>query len=415
MGIEAAALSPANVQSMSGAGAQWTRRNGLLWSSVEPVEGAREWGAVAGLEQELQTAAKRGLNVILIVRSTPDWAQQRPGVACGAVRADKMAALGVFMRDVVARYSKPPFNVRYFELWNEPDVDPSLVVPDNIYGCWGDQSDPFYGGGVYAEALKAVYPQVKAANPRAQLLIGGLLLDCNPDQPPAGKNCQSSRFLEGILIAGGGASFDMVSFHAYDFYQGGTSYANSNWSSDWITTGPVVAAKARFIRDVLQRYGVSGKPLLNTEAGLLCWGCDAPPPEFETTKVNYVPQTYALAKAEGLAANLWYSLEGWIGTNLLDASGQPTAAYNAFKTAAANLGRANFVRQRDDAGEGIRAYEFIRGGRRLWVVWSADGQPRQVGLPTAPVRVLDPVGQALPRPQGQLTVDAQPLYIEWSR
>ena len=39
-------------------------------------------------------------------------------------------------------------------------------------------NDPYYGGGYYAEMLKIVYPQIKAADPEAQILIGGLLLFC---------------------------------------------------------------------------------------------------------------------------------------------------------------------------------------------------------------------------------------------
>lgn len=416
MGIEVAAFSAANVQSVNETGARWLRRNALLWSAVEPTEGAREWSAIASLEQELQTAAKRGLNVILIVRGTPGWAQRQAGVACGAIRDDKLAVFGAFMRDVAARYGKAPYNVRYLELWNEPDVDSSLVTPDSVYGCWGNRADPFYGGGAYAQMLKVVYPQVKAANARMRLLTGGLLLDCNPDQPLAGKDCQSGRFLEGILDAGGGPFFDIVSFHAYDFYQGSLgAYANGNWASTSASTGPVITAKARFIQAMLQRYNVGGKPLVNTESGLLCWGCGTPPADFETTKAHYVAQAYAVAKSERLLANVWYSLEGWFGTNLIDAAGQPLPAYTAFKVANANLNRANFVAQRNDAGAGVRVYEFTRGAQRLWVMWSVDGQPHEITLLGAPRQIVDALGQtiALSATQRTITVDAAPLYVQW--
>jgi hypothetical protein len=35
------------------AGTSWVRRNGLMWASVEPNQGERNWQAVAGLETEL--------------------------------------------------------------------------------------------------------------------------------------------------------------------------------------------------------------------------------------------------------------------------------------------------------------------------------------------------------------------------
>jgi hypothetical protein len=117
-------------------------------------------------------ASDRGLNIILIIRSTPSWAQKRSGVSCGAVKFEKLSAFSKFVGDAVARYSNPPYNVKYWELGNEPDIDPSLVPSDNPFGCWGDDTDLYYGGGYYAEMLKQIYPVIKAADPEAHVLIG---------------------------------------------------------------------------------------------------------------------------------------------------------------------------------------------------------------------------------------------------
>ena len=51
-------------------------------------------------------------------------------------------------------------------------MDPKLVDPDSVFGCWGDNDDDYYGGGYYADMLKMVYPAVKSADPQAQVLIG---------------------------------------------------------------------------------------------------------------------------------------------------------------------------------------------------------------------------------------------------
>ncbi len=64
-----------------------------------------------------------------------------------------------------------------------------------IFGCWGDPNDKtYYGGEYYAEMLKRAYPAVKAANPQAIVLNGGLLLDCDPRYPPPGKDCLPADF-----------------------------------------------------------------------------------------------------------------------------------------------------------------------------------------------------------------------------
>ena len=34
------------------------------------------------------------------------------------------------------------FDVHYWELGNEPDVDPILVNSSSGFGCWGDIDDP---------------------------------------------------------------------------------------------------------------------------------------------------------------------------------------------------------------------------------------------------------------------------------
>ena len=53
---------------------------------------------------------------------------------------------GEFLAAAVNRYSGPPYNVRHFEIWNEPDIDPDLVPGDSLFGCWGDSDDDLYGG-----------------------------------------------------------------------------------------------------------------------------------------------------------------------------------------------------------------------------------------------------------------------------
>jgi hypothetical protein len=264
---------------LPGLGVYWVRRNALLWSAVEAVQGNRDWGTAAALEQELIQISQAGMQAILVVRGTPEWAQAVPGSACGPIRAENREALASFLYEAVARYSAPPYNVRYWELWNEPDVDPGLVAPTSPFGCWGDASDvDTYGGDDYADVLKVVYPRIKMADPGAQVLVGGLLLDCDPrtplEIPPDSgqfKDCTPAKYLAGILANGGGDYFDGVSFHAYDFYNGTLGqYSNINWRSSWESTGPVLLAKADYLRELLASYGYPDKFLMNTEVALLC-------------------------------------------------------------------------------------------------------------------------------------------------
>jgi hypothetical protein len=59
---------------MKEAGVFWIRRNGLLWSDVETVQGNRNWQVprVLALEEQMINANQAGMEVVLIVRSTPE-------------------------------------------------------------------------------------------------------------------------------------------------------------------------------------------------------------------------------------------------------------------------------------------------------------------------------------------------------
>ena len=417
-GAEMAQLTPAGgLTQMAAANTTWSRRNGVLWSAVEPTEGARNWGALASLDAELQAASANGIQVVLIVRSTPDWARKiaGSGSTCGPVRADKLAVFGTFMNELVARYSVAPYNVKYWELWNEPDIDPSYFAADSVYGCWGDINDPYYGGGYYADMLKAAYPQIKAADPQAQVLLGGLLMNCDP-RPGAGCAAVNSspipaKFLEGILLNGGGPYFDGVSFHAYDYYLNQLGqYGNPNWQSAWNTTGPSVTAKAQFIQSVLSQYGVSGKFLMNTETALLCELCsnDA---DFETTKASYVAQSYAAAISQWLRANIWFSVLGWNNSALLNSNLTPRPAYTAFQFARNELQNAFVLRDVTDYA-GVKGYEFQLGTRHIMVLWSLDGASHSVAPPFGtPLAVWDALGNSV-TPSPSISVGLTPLYIE---
>lgn len=419
MGMEVISAAGA-LEMVTQAGTYWVRSNRpVAWAEVEPTEGARNWGAMAGLEEELRSASSHGLQVIQVVRVTPAWAQKLPGATCSAIKPENLGAFAAFMRDLVIRYSIAPYKVKYWEIWNEPDIDPSLVLPTSDWGCWGDATDAYYGGGYYAQMLKIVYPQIKAADPQAQVLVGGLVLDCDPRQPPQGKDCQPARFLEGILRNNGGPYFDGVSFHAYDHYLGTLGqYSNANWHSTWNTTGPVLGTKVAYLRRLLGQYGQSDKFLMNTETALLCGTSGEETPcqtkDFANTKAYYLAQSYASALAADLYANLWYSLFGWRASGLLNPGNQALLpAFDAYRFAVKELHSARFVRQLQEY-PGVMGYEFERERRRLWVLWSFDGAEHPVRPPTLPQSVFDVFGNSI-KVDNPLRVTLVPVYVEWEK
>jgi hypothetical protein len=421
MGI--AIVSSADIEQAAQAGAYWVRGNSLLWSVVEPAEGTRDWGAVASLERELESISSYGMQTILIVRGTPSWAQKILGIHCGPVMPEKLAAFAAFMHDAVLRYSQPPYNVKYWELGNEPDVDPALVMADSPYGCWGDPNDAYYGGGYYAEMMKYVYPAIKSADPEAQVLIGGLLLLCDPDNPPDVKgqpgvkaDCSPAKFMEGVLMNGGGYYFDGVSFHAYDYYYDVLGkYGNESWHSSWKSTGPVLIAKANYLYNLLAQYGFQDKYLMNTEVAALCGvtGNEAPcwQEDWTNTKAYHLVEAYTVAATVRLRANIWYCLTGWRGSGLIDPYRQPVPAYQALAfnhqmlQGATPWGEVTFY-------QGVKGFAFQRGENLVWVLWSMDGQDHPIPLGSLPGAVYNMLGESL-TPDVNITITLSPVYIEW--
>ncbi|HNB50664.1 MAG TPA: hypothetical protein PK530_01905 [Anaerolineales bacterium] len=310
---------------------------------------------------------------------------------------------------------------------NEPDILPAYVNPNSRYGCWGNQDDQYYGGTYYAEMLKVVYPQIKAADPDAQVLIGGLLMDCDPNNPPVQssgqpKDCQPSYFLEGILENGGGDYFDGISFHAYDYYWIDGSKFINGWRAGLNGGLPVVYYKTAFLRALLTQYGYPDKLLLNTETALLCGNDQGEAvcrtDEYHQTKANYVAQSYAVARGEYLQANVWYHYqEGWRASGLVQSPSNPYPALSAYRFAAQMLKDTiplEFIQDYPN----VVGYKFLKstseGLQEIWVLWAADGVSSTIILPELPNQLFDVLGQDL-SPSQTLDITTNVLYLVWNR
>lgn len=411
--------SPEQLSLGEESGATWTRFDGFHWDKIEPVRKdppEYRWDVID--ETALENVAEGGYEIIGMVLFTPPWAQKYTGIACGPIAEGELDRFAQFLGELVGRYTKPPYNIKYWEIGNEPDVGYHTVPPNNGYGCWGEADDPYFGGEYYGEMLKVVYPAIKVADSEAQVLVGGLLLDCDPVNTPEGMDCTPSRFIEGILEVGGGDYFDGVSYHAYDYFFGNGTYGNGNWHSHSNTTGPVVSAKTEHLKSVLERYGYPSKYLLNTEAAVLCGrdgrelGCQQD--DFNYTKSNYVTSSNVAASALGLRANMWYSLTGWRGSGLVqNPQLQPWPAYEAYRFNANQLLDAQYVRELDEY-DGVMGYEFEKEGAILWVLWSLDGEDHTIVLPQNPTAVYDVYCAPLAF-GNSLLITLSPVYVMWDQ
>jgi hypothetical protein len=381
-----------------------------MWDVVEPKRSDPphyRWARLEGLEQQLLNAASADITVMLLVRNTPPWAQAFPGHKCGPIRADRLDEFAEFLSAVVDRYSQPPYSIKHWELINEPDIDPSLVSPGSVFGCWGDDSDEYYGGSRYAQMLKYAYAAIKRADPQALVIAGGLLLDA-PDGLP-------SSFLAGMLEGGGGEYFDILAFHAYSVFSPNSPDWEMSPGTGWQEWGGIVAGKVRYLRQVLSSYGYE-KPLLLNEAGLAWMPAEEPAEEYRQAQADYVVQLYARGLALGLEGVTWHGWREptWRHMGFLHEDLSPTPGYHALAFALEQLHGVEYGGP--TAYEGLEGYSFERGSELVQVVWSTDGEEHTIEIPSRLlVHALNQFGQPLQAQRSEDTVALRvrrPVYIQ---
>ncbi len=397
-------------------GVYWVRYQVFPWDLVEPERTeppSYNWEVVD--EMGLANAYENDLSVIAIVHYTPFWAQKYSGSYCGPIRQDRLDEFAQFLTALVNRYKDPPYNVKYWELGNEPDA--TLGYNRSGFGCWGEEGDPYYGGEYYGQMLQYAYPAIKAADPSAQVLIGGLLLDCDPTHPPPGKDCIPGRFLEGILRAGGSDYFDIVSFHGYPPYDG--SLNQDEHYPSWEARGGVVLGKADYLREVMGGYGID-RPLMHTEGSLICpeyetTYCDPPDEEFYDRQADYVIWLFVRNWADEIMATIWYQFEGpgWRYSGMLDEAQNPKPAYHAFHFLTQELGGTEYEGPVTVYSH-LRGYAFAAPDKRIWVLWPPDESISTIALPGDVTHVYDKFGNDITPLDGSLTLTS-PVYVEMPR
>jgi streptogramin lyase len=314
-------------------GAKWVRLQ-VYWASIEPNNTTPDHYNWSALDASVQTAEVADINLILTIEGNPGWAAAS---ACGPVY--NLADLQEFVGALVVRYPK----VQYWELYNEPDGK----------SCFGGH------GADYAAMLKAVYPSVKAANPSALVVMGGLALDWFYQ----GDDGVFDRyFLRDAVANCSGPCFDVANFHFYPKFR-----------KMWEGYGRDIIGKANYVRQVIRSYDYD-RPIICTETSwptVGVWGGESP-------QARYAPKSYARGLAAGLGVVNWYAWRDSdiSNTGLLKWDGTPRWAYYTYQAAASLLQSARFVRAIPSSETGsaqIEGYQFSvpgSGGRkRLDIYW----------------------------------------------
>jgi hypothetical protein len=385
-------------------GTRWVRLP-IKWASIEPENTTPEnYAWRSEFDNWLAQLSARNIQVILTLVKNPEWAATYRG---GPIDLAGNGELVEFMTAAVARYSAPPYNVKHWEFYNEPDNGIESYAQYG-WGYWGHDPE------AYAQLLAAVYQPMKEADPEAQIVFGGLAYDNWTSQ--GGPFVEE--FLDGVLQNNGGDYFDVMNFHYYPAFR-----------ANWEPYGRGIIGKASYLRDKLRSYGVD-KPFICTEASM--WSDEAHGGSDELQS-RYVPQVFTRSMAANLKATVWYWLlddehpDSW-KYGLLNADLSPKPAYFAYQTLARQLAPASYVRTHsahDTGSDQIEAYEFVTadGSTVIIVAWTEDEQEHLMTLAAEELVVVDKFGNEVTvhgeidgrlGSRVQVTIGPDPVYLRLS-
>ncbi len=342
----------------------------LHWNDAERSPGQYDWSQWDAI---LGRAATQGYQVIVTVTGNPSWAAD---TGCGPIHPDRLDEFAAFMQAAVARYSQPPYNVKYWSFYNEPD-NSDAVNYSWLGGCWGFAYNPNAaagaGGKAYANMLKQVYPAVKRADPEAYVVLGGLAYDYFTTDPGGG--IFDPVFLDDILAVGGGDYFDVINFHYYP-------WSGWRWEPPGADRyGKHISYKARWLATEVYKVTGERKPIICTEVGETSHNKDNVADYHRQILAIY--QNILGAKSANVYPILWFTgidLRFSISYDgrrygLLHLDGSPKPSYYAYKALVGELKDATFVRARHDLPGRFEGYEFSDRGRRKTVLWMYAGDP----------------------------------------
>ncbi len=360
-------LRPGNVlgpalQPMVDAGARWTRLT-INWNSIEPELTEPPSYRWAHTDAVVRASVGAGIDAIMKLGVNAAWAADS---FCGPIHAENRDDFQRYLRDIVTRYSAPPYNVRLWEIYNEPDS----VFGSQGY-CFGTR------GELYADALKLAYTAIKEADSDALVLFGGISYDFFTSE--GGQF--DPEFLDDALAAGAGPYFDIFAFHYYPAF-----------AERWDAFGPGVIGKATYLRQELGRYGLD-KPMAITEVGR---PTRAPAPEAhlydEASTARFVAPALVQSRIAELAPVIWFIAADGSDTlpyeyGLLDFDFEPKQPYWAYRAVMPALQGADYGGELAVVGAG-HAYRFVHPQQTAIVAWADVGEA-ELALTTHKVLQVD--------------------------
>jgi hypothetical protein len=280
------------------AGFHWLRQE-FPWQDIE-IHGKGDFedrrnppyrSAWDKYDQIVDLADKYGMELIVRISTPPAWSRQA-GESMGTFAPpDNYQDFGDFVQALVSRYRG---RIRYYQIWNEP----------NIYPEWGSYS---ISPEKYTELLKIAATRAREADPDVVIISGALAstIALQPDAAPPNNALNDLLFLQRMYDAGAAPYFDVMAMQAYGLWSGPTDRRMHPRVMNF--------GRPQFVRDLMVANGDTKKPIWISEMGWNAVPDDVSDKRFGQASLEqqarFTPMAYERVQQEWPWAgvvNTWY-------------------------------------------------------------------------------------------------------------
>ncbi len=262
-----AAAIEAELKDMSALGMTWVRVD-FHWRTIQPDNASKfNWTTYDAFAN---AAKSHGIKVLGTLAYSPSWA--RPSgcneETCGPADANTFAS---FAGKVAERYKS--YGIHDWEIWNEP----------NLKTFW----KPAPNAAAYTAMLRASYKAIKAVDPSAVVVSGGL-----GSSDELSGTIEQLGFLQDMYGSGAAGTFDALGYHSYAYPA--TPLDVESWSG-WSKMNDLRVS----LRSIMITNGEMNKQIWQTEFGAPTGG-----PGYQATEAGYDPAAGDYYVSEGLQARM---------------------------------------------------------------------------------------------------------------
>jgi hypothetical protein len=319
------------------------------WRDLEPQKGHWNFNR---LDRYVNEAEHHGIELLLTLARTPQWASARPNEDCKGCAAEPASIEDWknYVRTVARRYKG---RIKYYEVWNEPRFyELEGRAPRGKVGYFSGSVSALVG---LAQAAKQVLME---EDPAARLV-----------SPSFVSGDLGLRRLAFFLKAGGGKYADIIGFHYY---------------VDVPEKIPVITRK---MRSLLTTYQLDRLPIFNTESGFTFERNDlsvrpgARKGSFEDVLPErlgaaYVSRSLILGAADAIRRFYWFNWDG--------EPPHPTMGIAVARGSVATPMTRSYQKTRNwllgsvvgpceaQRGKLVICDIQVKGGRKGWLAWATD-------------------------------------------